>query len=292
MEPMNIEALFPDRRSSEPLGRQLIRRLRAAIESGVFKPSTRLLPSRELAARLGLARNTVTAAINQLIAEGYLEARVGSGTFVAPIAVMSHQPAAPYARSLPLRASGALALKPAVEQFRNQTGALRSGDPASDTFPVAVWQRLMRASLSSFDRLRGLWSRVRAPCAPRSRRLAPAPVSRHRGGRAAHDHRRGNAGGAGVDHRRDAAPGDAVVVEDPCYPLARDVFRLRLLRLAPVRRRRRRAAKRTCARGRFRVCHAIAPVSAGQHHELGAASRRSWHGPRSTSAVRDRRRLR
>ncbi len=81
-EPIGLESLFPDRSSSEPLGAQLVRRLRAAVESGFFAPAARLLPSRELAQRLGVSRNTVTAAIDQLVAEGYLESQVGSGTFV------------------------------------------------------------------------------------------------------------------------------------------------------------------------------------------------------------------
>jgi DNA-binding transcriptional MocR family regulator len=63
MEPIGLEPLFPDRDSPEPLGRQFVRRLRHAIENGLFKPSSRLLPSRELALRLGLSRNTVTSAI-------------------------------------------------------------------------------------------------------------------------------------------------------------------------------------------------------------------------------------
>ena len=76
----DLEPLFPDRSSGEPVGRQFTRRLRQAIESGLYKPSSRLLPRRELALRLGLARNTVSSAIEQLIAEGYLESRIGSGT--------------------------------------------------------------------------------------------------------------------------------------------------------------------------------------------------------------------
>ena len=48
-----------------------------------FRPASSAgLPSREFARRLGVARNTVISALEQLTAEGYLEARVGAGTFV------------------------------------------------------------------------------------------------------------------------------------------------------------------------------------------------------------------
>ncbi|MGA8099075.1 MAG: winged helix-turn-helix domain-containing protein, partial [Candidatus Cybelea sp.] len=82
-EPLSLEPLFPDRRSGEQLCVQLTRRLRSAIESGAFPIGTRLLGTRQLAKRLGLGRNTVALAFEQLTAEGYLATRTGSGTVVA-----------------------------------------------------------------------------------------------------------------------------------------------------------------------------------------------------------------
>jgi GntR family transcriptional regulator/MocR family aminotransferase len=61
----------------------LIRALRDAVRGGRLAPGTRLPPSRTLAADLGLARNTVAAAYAELVAEGWLTARQGSGTRVA-----------------------------------------------------------------------------------------------------------------------------------------------------------------------------------------------------------------
>ena len=78
--------LFPihlDRRSRQPLQRQLYDQLRAAILAGRLSPSDRLPATRTLAADLAVSRNTVAGAFDQLLAEGYLEGRVGSGTFVA-----------------------------------------------------------------------------------------------------------------------------------------------------------------------------------------------------------------
>ncbi|NUP43366.1 MAG: winged helix-turn-helix transcriptional regulator, partial [Streptomyces sp.] len=58
--------------------------LREAIRSGRLAPGTRLPSYRSLAVDLGLARNTVADAYAELVAEGWLTARQGSGTRVAP----------------------------------------------------------------------------------------------------------------------------------------------------------------------------------------------------------------
>ncbi|MGP3637415.1 GntR family transcriptional regulator, partial [Streptomyces sp. 24-1644] len=61
----------------------LMRALRGAVQSGRLAPGTRLPPYRSLAVDLGLARNTVADAYAELVAEGWLTARQGSGTRVA-----------------------------------------------------------------------------------------------------------------------------------------------------------------------------------------------------------------
>lgn len=57
--------------------------LRAAILGGRLAPGLRLPSSRDLAAQLGLRRNAVVVAYEQLLSDGLAEARVGAGTFVA-----------------------------------------------------------------------------------------------------------------------------------------------------------------------------------------------------------------
>src|SRR5215469_10187566 len=57
--------------------------LRDAVRTGRLAPGVRLPSSRDLAADLGIARNTVADAYGQLAAEGWLEARSGAGTWVA-----------------------------------------------------------------------------------------------------------------------------------------------------------------------------------------------------------------
>ena len=71
-----------DRGSDVPLFRQIFAQVRTAIAAGALKPDTRLPSSRALAERLRVARTSVVAAFDQLLAEGYVQSRRGSGTFV------------------------------------------------------------------------------------------------------------------------------------------------------------------------------------------------------------------
>src|SRR2546421_4262401 len=64
-------------------GRGVESALREAIRDGQLAAGTRLPSSRDLASQLGISRGTVTAAYGQLVAEGYLTSRRGSGTTVA-----------------------------------------------------------------------------------------------------------------------------------------------------------------------------------------------------------------
>src|SRR5215831_12629578 len=70
--------------SATPLYHQVYQRLRAAILLGQLLPGTRLPSTRQMAIDLGVSRNTLMSAFDQLMAEGYVEGRVGSGTFVSP----------------------------------------------------------------------------------------------------------------------------------------------------------------------------------------------------------------
>jgi GntR family transcriptional regulator/MocR family aminotransferase len=106
--------------------------LREAVQGGRLAPGTRLPPSRALAADLGIARNTVADAYGQLVAEGWLAARTGSGTWV------SDQPAAPGAP--------ASALPPSAAPARYD---LRPGVPDLAAFPRREWQAAARRALAA-----------------------------------------------------------------------------------------------------------------------------------------------
>lgn len=72
-----------DRTARTPLHRQLRETLRHAIASGQLPPGAALPSSRALAGRLGISRNTVITAYEELAAEGLLTGRAGSATRVA-----------------------------------------------------------------------------------------------------------------------------------------------------------------------------------------------------------------
>jgi GntR family transcriptional regulator/MocR family aminotransferase len=104
--------------------------LRDAMRDGRLLPGTRLPSTRSLAASLGVARGTVSAAYDQLVAEGYLAARAGSGTVVAAVTAVAAS------------APGAAVVPP--PRFD-----LRPGSPDVSTFPVSPWLRALRRALAT-----------------------------------------------------------------------------------------------------------------------------------------------
>src|ERR1700738_2213984 len=72
-----------DRASRTPLTRQIYIQVRSAVLSGALRPGTRMPSSRAMASKLGVARASVVLAYEHLLAEGYVESRHGSGTFIA-----------------------------------------------------------------------------------------------------------------------------------------------------------------------------------------------------------------
>ncbi|HLN70573.1 MAG TPA: PLP-dependent aminotransferase family protein [Streptosporangiaceae bacterium] len=115
--------------------RDLEAALREAVRTGRLGPGTRLPSSRALAADLGLARNTVAEVYSQLVAEGWLTARTGSGTSVA------ERRAADPAPGLLARS------EVAVPRYD-----LRPGVPDLSAFPAGAWLATARKVLASAPR--------------------------------------------------------------------------------------------------------------------------------------------
>ncbi|MEV4785264.1 PLP-dependent aminotransferase family protein [Streptomyces tuirus] len=111
----------------------LIRALREAVRSGRLAPGTRLPPYRSLAADLGVARNTVADAYAELVAEGWLTARQGSGTRVAE-------------RAEPLRPAARVPKK-APPRPRGPRHDLKQGTPDVSAFPRTAWLASYRRAL-------------------------------------------------------------------------------------------------------------------------------------------------
>jgi DNA-binding transcriptional regulator YhcF (GntR family) len=71
-----------ERGSAPPASAQIVRQLRAAVDTGRLVPGERLSTVRVLAARLDVVPNTVAKAYRELERDGYLEGRGRAGTFV------------------------------------------------------------------------------------------------------------------------------------------------------------------------------------------------------------------
>jgi GntR family transcriptional regulator/MocR family aminotransferase len=135
-----------ERGAGVPMRRQLYDALRAAILGGQLAAGLRLPATRGLADELGISRNTVLAAFEQLHAEGYLESRVGDGTYVAHALPERHESTQVTKTTLGPRCISSrgtlLANTPVTVQRERREGAFRHGLGALEVFPFHVWARL------------------------------------------------------------------------------------------------------------------------------------------------------
>ena len=150
--PIRVDAL-----SNEPLQDQVVREIASAIKDGRMRPGERLPGTRSLAEQLAISRNTILNGYQRLIAEGYLVAREGGGTFVAD----SHPERAIYAAEVEKEA------QPAPLAMNNGVGyrLRREGGPDdtssrsicdfqleacdASAFPQTTWRRLMTRRMQS-----------------------------------------------------------------------------------------------------------------------------------------------
>jgi GntR family transcriptional regulator / MocR family aminotransferase len=121
-------------------------RLRQGILAGTLPPGTRLPPTRIMAEEIGVARQTVVLAYERLAAEGYVRARTGSGTYVAP----DLPDAAPALAIVPQSAASSLSKRGerlggipvrALEGEAPGGSLFAGGLPAPDMFPAQAWLR-------------------------------------------------------------------------------------------------------------------------------------------------------
>ena len=136
--------------AAEPLHRQVYGELRGAILGGRLKPGARLPSSRALADELGVSRNTVLSAFEQLAGEGYIETRRGSGSYVPsvlPEELLSFRGGVlrPKAKTpKPVSSKRGLALaESAYVRDLGPGGAFSVGLPDCREFPFALWARIL-----------------------------------------------------------------------------------------------------------------------------------------------------
>src|SRR5262245_29643756 len=143
------------RESGTPLFRQIALQVRAAVLSGALRPGTRLPSSRAMASRLGVARASVVAAYEQLLAEGAIECRHGAGTFVSgdliDLPVPRRRAAAPPTRlriPVPAQAFGDFERAAASTEER----PFNTGRTLIDARTAEIWRSLTHRAVRSLGK--------------------------------------------------------------------------------------------------------------------------------------------
>ncbi|MEV4757800.1 PLP-dependent aminotransferase family protein [Micromonospora sp. NPDC049559] len=207
------------------LAAAIYRQLHDAILDGRLRPGERLPPTRELAGRLGVARNTVSVAYERLTAEGFLVARVGAGTFVGaePLAGRARPRTAPAGAVRPRPLWDRIA--PARTDAPPPAYDFRVGAPDAELFPLATWRRLVAAQL------RAATVRETGYRDPAGHPGLRAAIARHVGiSRSVRARTEDVLVTQGAQQALDLVarvlvePGDRVAVEEPGYPPARLAF--------------------------------------------------------------------
>jgi GntR family transcriptional regulator / MocR family aminotransferase len=229
----SFELVLPPRPEGVPSFRWLRNALRAEILNGRITPGSKLPASRELARQYQLSRGTILAAIDELQAEGYLEGRRGSGTYVSqilpehllPSQQVADQEAGGLAAQGPRLSAFATRVRPFRLQVKPENAAFRTNLPALDLFPTTLWAQL------SARRLRAASTRDLLGCEAQGYLRLRQAIAGY-----AHTSRGIQCSAeqiiivSGVQEGLDLAarlllnPGDKVLMEDPGYQGAYAVF--------------------------------------------------------------------
>jgi GntR family transcriptional regulator / MocR family aminotransferase len=223
-----------DRALATPLYQQLATALRQSVLQQRLKPNHQLPPSRLLAKSLAISRATVTQSYEQLVSEGYFEARCGAGTFVCPRLPEEYL----HTEGIDRSEVDSIAL-PRLSRFgsdlmtidRLKSHELRSeinfgfSSSVTERFPIELWRRLLSrhcrnsAPLLNYSSDAAGYLPLRTAIADylgrvRAVRCAPEQVIIVNGSQQALD----------LIARLTIDPGDWVAVENPGYLGARHCF--------------------------------------------------------------------
>ncbi|MCA0342673.1 MAG: PLP-dependent aminotransferase family protein [Proteobacteria bacterium] len=225
-----------------PLHARIQRAIRQLILDGALGAGKPLPASRALAGSLGVSRDTVEAAYAQLHAEGFIERRVGSGSFVSEMTEFS-PPRRPAPRDRRVRKQAPALSKRGEAMFRS--GGVREplaprpfapGVPETRTFPLHLWERLERQVLKEVGT--GALLHGDPQGTEPLRRAIADYINLERGARATADRM------LVLTSSQQALtlcatmlfdPGDRIFIEDPAYYGARRAFEAAALDCVPVR---------------------------------------------------------
>jgi len=227
-----VDLAINDRRKGKPIFEWLYDELRSAILDGRLKRGVRLPSTRELAVRYCVARGTVVTVFEQLHAEGYLEGKVGAGTFVntmLPEDLINVKAKSAWMRRPELDAPVKARIE--LSRYGERLGAPPPGmvqparafrplEPALDEFPIGLWAQIIARRMRRASRtlLADNDSRGYRPL----REAVASYLGVARGVRCEPDQ---VVIVSGIQHGLDLTarlmldPGDRVLVEDPCHPI-------------------------------------------------------------------------
>jgi DNA-binding transcriptional MocR family regulator len=227
-----------DRNSIVPIYQQIYEELREAILTGALPESTRLPPERSLAERLSVNRSTVVHAYRELVADGLIEQRVGSGSRVARSSGAVAAPRGgevPWWVTLPPWRVGSFpqVLGELASTFHGERISFVQGVPPVEPSPLGELA-------SSFARVADNPDYVLSYGNSEGHKpLREAIAARMRGRGCSIDARdvlvlTGSTQGITLVAQSLAEPGDEIIVEQPTYPGALQIFQIAGLRAIPV----------------------------------------------------------
>ena len=221
-----------------PEGRRsewLYSELRNAILHRRLRRGTQIPATRDIARHFGVARGTVVAVFEQLRAEGYVESRRGSGTFISERLPEDLLPS----RAIPPARRTQIGRTQTVIPAPRASGpprAFRLNEPALDAFPIDVWARIGSRRLHGASRL--LLASGDARGYRPLREAVAGYLAASRGVRCEADQVvivSGTQQALDLLARLVFKPGDAVWMEDPGYSGALAVLRRAAVQIVPVR---------------------------------------------------------
>ena len=252
-----------DRAGGIPLAAQISGQLEVAVTVGVLRAGDRLPSSRDLAATLGVSRTVVTNAYARLFAEGWLEGRHGSGTYVADVTPPSVS--APARRPGAERSLGSAPPNVTSDPERRRVPPGRPVSPANLAAPGADepewWTAIHARRLGLIDLQPGVsWADGIEPAAwrrawrqagshlpsrwpdphglPELREEIAAYLRRSRGLAVTPEQvliTQGVSSGLALLADALLAPGDKAGIEEPGYPTGREVLRRAGAQVVPCR---------------------------------------------------------
>ncbi len=232
-----LDMLAVDRQSGEHLSRQLYHGLVAIIRNRSLAPGSELPSTRALAAELGLGRNTIVSAYDQLITEGYLANRQGARPVIVDLPDGPRE-TPPEEPPVPLRVPSRRGEELLSQHCHHGTAgrfAFHPGMPDAASFPFGVWGRLVaRRASHGGETLFGTYDVTGHPAlkeaiagylfSARGVRCRPEQIVITTGAQAAFD----------LLARLLLDPGNTVWMEEPGYYGAKAAFTVAGARIVPI----------------------------------------------------------